>query len=234
MEFETQNHANYETRNGHGATAPSFSHLMSSPFSKGARHAVLRSGLSASPGTVTGLRNSGPACRRARTPVRRCAPARVSRVASATPLKRLAPSSASGSSGFHVTQHLRPSFPRHDLGRKPRARHRLRRGRMPAGHSPDGSGSPGVSRQASARPVALRDPAPGTRRGGNPVRRLSRRRRPARDHGHADLAPHPQCRSALEGLWRHRREIPARTRRLHLSGQVRTARLSRRRTLIGA
>ncbi len=50
----------------------------------------------------------------------------------------------------------------------------------------------------------------------------------------ADLSSDPQCRSAFQGLRRHRAEVPAGSRRLHLSGQIRHPRLSRRRTILRA
>ena len=54
------------------------------------------------------------------------------------------------------------------------------------------------------------------------------------DHRHADLAADPQHRPAVEGLWRDRREVPARPRRPDLPPEVRPPRLSRRRPLVGA
>ena len=48
-------------------------------------------------------------------------------------------------------------------------------------------------------------------------------------HRHADRAADRERRPALEGLFRHQRQIPARPRRLHLRRQIRPARLSRRR-----
>ncbi len=50
-----------------------------------------------------------------------------------------------------------------------------------------------------------------------------------RDHRHADRAADRERRPALQGLWRDQRPVPARPCRLHLSGQIRRARLSRRR-----
>ena len=41
-------------------------------------------------------------------------------------------------------------------------------------------------------------------------------RRQAGDHRHADHADDRECRSALEGLFRHQGQIPARPCRLHL------------------
>jgi hypothetical protein len=63
-----------------------------------------------------------------------------------------------------VAQHLRPSVPRHHLGREPRAGHRLRRRRLPAGHRARRADiQPFLDR--AARPVALHHPAPRARRG---------------------------------------------------------------------
>ena len=91
-----------------------------------------------------------------------------------------------------------------------------------------------VPRQAPAGAVAVRDAAAGTGRGRDPLGRLHGRRGPAGFDGRADLAADPQRRSALEGLWRHRAEVPAGPCRLHLSGKVRHPRLSRRRAILGA
>ena len=76
---------------------------------------------------------------------------------------------------------------------------------------------PARSRQAAARPVELRHPAPGARRGEDPLRRLrGRADAGASDHRHADRALDRECRSALQGLFRHPRQVPAGPCRLHL------------------
>ena len=54
------------------------------------------------------------------------------------------------------------------------------------------------------------------------------------DHRHADRAPDRQHRPALEGLCRHPRQVSPRPCRLHLPGEIRHARLSRRRPFLGA
>ena len=60
-----------------------------------------------------------------------------------------------------------------------------------------------------------------------------RTRRPGH-HRHADHAADRERRPALEGLCRDPRQVPPRPRRLHLSGEIRHPRLSRRRPLLGA
>ena len=135
----------------------------------------------------------------------------------------------------HVSQHVRPSVPRHDLRREPWAGARLRGRRLPADDPARGGRDPGRPRPAPARPVALHDAAARARRGQDPVGRVrGRADRPPGDHGHADRPPDRECRPALEGLFRHPRQVPARPRRLHLRRQIRPARLSRRRPLVGA
>ncbi len=59
-------------------------------------------------------------------------------------------------------------------------------------------------------------------------------RRRAGHHRHADRAADRECRPALEGLFRHQGQVPARPRRLHLRRQIRHPRLSRRRPRLGA
>ena len=139
---------------------------------------------------------------------------------------------SSDSMSFNTFGHL---FPGHDLRRKPRAGDRLRGRRLSAAHSADRSRYPALSRQAPARPIALHHPAAGAGHGQNPLRRVRRRSdRPAGDDRHADRAADRQCRSALEGLFRHQGQVPAGPRRLHLRRQIRLARLSRRRPRLGA
>ncbi len=76
---------------------------------------------------------------------------------------------------------------------------------------------PGLARQAPARPVALRHPAPRGRPGQGPLRRHARRRRRDDDHHrHADLDADRERRPALEGLWRDRPAVPPGPCRLHL------------------
>ena len=123
----------------------------------------------------------------------------------------------SASRARHVVQYFRSFIPGHDFWRKPWAGDRLRRRWLSAAHSAHRSRHPALSRSPPAGPIALHHAAPGTRRGENPVRRFRRRRkRRAGDDRYADRAPHRQCRSALEGLFRHQGQIPARPRRLHL------------------
>ena len=84
-------------------------------------------------------------------------------------------------------------------------------------------------------PVALHHPAAGAGPGADPLRRVQgRAHRRAGHHRHADRAADRQCRPALEGLFRHPRQVPARPRRLHLRREIRPARLSRRRPAVGA
>ncbi len=59
------------------------------------------------------------------------------------------------------------------------------------------------------------------------------KRRPGH-HRHADRAVDREYRPALQGLFRHQGQLPARARRLQLRHQVRPSRLSRRRPAIGA
>ena len=124
-------------------------------------------------------------------------------------------------------------------GSRPLARATGRRSargrRLPARHPADRERHPAVSRQAPARAIALHHPAAGARRRAHPLRRVRRRaHRRAGDHRHADRAPDRQCRPALQGLFGHSRQIPARPRRLHLRCEVWIARLSRRRAAVGA
>ena len=135
---------------------------------------------------------------------------------------------------IHVAQHVRPSFPGHHLGRKPRAGARLRGRRHAARHQLHGCRHPGRARPPAAGPVTLRHPAPRARRGEGAVGFRDRRRRDAGDHRHADLDADRECRPALQGLWRHRQAVSPGPRRLHLRDQIRRARLSRRRPLVGA
>ena len=58
--------------------------------------------------------------------------------------------------------------------------------------------------------------------------------RPAGDDRRADRADDRERRPALEGLCRDQGQIPPRPCRLHLRGQIRHPRLSRRRPLLGA
>ena len=135
----------------------------------------------------------------------------------------------------NVPQHLRPPVPGHDLRRKPRDRDRLRGRRLPAADPADQRGHPARSRSPPSRPIALHHPAPGAGRGQDPVRRdgASRDRR-AGDDGNADRAADREHRPALQGLFRDQGQVSPRPRRLHLRGQIRPARLSRRRTFVGA
>ena len=72
-----------------------------------------------------------------------------------------------------------------------------------------GSGPPGLSRQAPARPVALHDPAAGAGRGPHPLGRLDGRERPAGDDRHADRAADRERRPALQGLRRDQGQVSA-------------------------
>ena len=87
---------------------------------------------------------------------------------------------------------------------------------------------PALARRPPPRPAPLHHPAPGARPGRDPVRHL---RGP--HHRHADLAPDPQHRPAVEGLCRDRGEVPPRPRRHHLPPEIRPARHTRRRPLLG-
>ena len=135
----------------------------------------------------------------------------------------------------HVAQHDRPPLPSNHLGRKPRARDRLRRSTaaLPA------------SRLAAEDIQAFLD----KRRPGQ-SRFTTQRREPdavrilsgvfadeagtPSDHRHADLARHRQCRPARARLRRHQGQVPARPCRLHLPGEIRHPRLPRRRALVRA
>ena len=126
----------------------------------------------------------------------------------------------------HVDEQLRPPVPRHHLGREPRAGARLRGGRLPAGGAADRGRYPALDGRAQTGAEQIHHPAAGRRRGRDPVGRVRRRH-----HRHADLADDPQHRPAVQGLWRDRREVPARPCRHHLFPEVRPARLSRRRAV---
>ncbi len=78
---------------------------------------------------------------------------------------------------------------------EPRARHR-RRGRRRAAADPAQRGRPAaLARPPHARPVAFHHPAPGTRPGEDPVRRVR-----GQDHRYADRAADRECRRAQQGL----------------------------------
>ena len=100
----------------------------------------------------------------------------------------------------------------------------------PPGIQLDSRRHPDLSRQAEARPVALHHPAQGAGPGAHPLRRVHRRgERRAGDHRHADRARDREHGRALQGLWGHQGQVPPRPRRLHLSRQIRRARLARLR-----
>ena len=87
---------------------------------------------------------------------------------------------------------------------------------------------------ARARPpppghVAARDAAPRAGYRGDPLRRVR-----GTHHRRADRAPDPQPGPAQQGLREHRRDVPARPRRLHLLAEVRHPRPPRRRPAVGA
>ena len=91
------------------------------------------------------------------------------------------------------------------------------------------AGHPARARPAQARHVAPRHAAARIRHGRDPVRRV----RGPHDR-HADRAPDPQRGPAQQGLREHRRDVPARPRRLRVLAEVRHSRLSRRRPRVGA
>ena len=135
----------------------------------------------------------------------------------------------------HVLQYVRPSVPGHDLWRKPRAGDRLRGRRLPARHPAHRGRHPALPRQAPAGPVALHHPAAGAGPGPDPLGRVQGRADGRAGHDrHADRTADRERRPALEGLFRHPRQVPARPRRLRLRRQIRLARLSRRRPPVGA
>ena len=117
----------------------------------------------------------------------------------------------------------------HHLGRKPRPGDRLRRRRLPAAAAADRGGHPALAGQAPARPVALHHPAARARQ----VKILSGVFEGA-DHRHADRADDRERRPALQGLRRHRGQVPARPCRLSPIRRIRHPRLSRRRPVLGA
>ena len=98
----------------------------------------------------------------------------------------------------------------------------------PPGIPLDRGRHPALARRPPPRPEPLHHPAPGGRPGRDPLRHLR-----GADHRHADLAPDPQHRPALQGLLRDRAEVPPRPRRPHLPPEVRHPRLPRRRPLLG-
>ena len=117
----------------------------------------------------------------------------------------------------HVAQHLRPPLPRHHLWRKPWAGDRLRGRWLPAGHRADRSRHPALDGKAPPGPEQVRHPAPGTGRGEDSVRRVPGRAHDgAGHHRHAHRPVDRECRPALQGLWRHPRQIPSRPCRLYL------------------
>ena len=129
-----------------------------------------------------------------------------------------------------VRQQLRPPVPFHHLGRKPRAGASAASSTARRRASPLSRGRhPALARQAPARPVALHHAAARARHGEDPVRRV---RGP--DHRHADQPADRERGPALEGLQRDRGQVPPRPCRLHLLGEIRHPRLSRRRALLGA
>ena len=134
-----------------------------------------------------------------------------------------------GSGPSHVPQHIRPSVPRHHLGREPRAGDRLRGRWLPAAH-PAGRGRyPALAGSPPPRPVALHHAAPGAGRGPHPVRRVRRR-----DHRHADRHADRQRGPAFARLFGDRGAVPAWPRRPDLRAEIRRSRLSRRRPVFGA
>ncbi|CAA9399061.1 MAG: Chorismate synthase, partial [uncultured Rubellimicrobium sp.] len=126
-------------------------------------------------------------------------------------------------------QQLRPSVPLYHLGRKPRTRAGRRRGRLPAGRAAIRRGDPALARPPPPRPKPEHDPAAGARRRANPVGRLRRR-----DDGHLHQPPDREHRPAVEGLRRHRPDLPARPRRPDLPPEVRRPRLPGRRAILRA
>ena len=104
----------------------------------------------------------------------------------------------------------------------------------PPGIPHDGGGDPGVSRQAPAGPIALHHAAARAGHGRDPVRACSRTTTGRQYDGRADLARHPQCRPAVQGLWGHQGQVPPRPCRHHLLAEIRHPRLSRRRPFLGA
>ena len=99
----------------------------------------------------------------------------------------------------------------------------------PPGIPLDRGSDPALARRPPPRPEPLHHPAPGGRPGRDPLRHLR-----GGDDRDPDLAPDPQHRPAVQGLFRDRGEVPPRPRRPHLPPEVRAARLPRRRPLLGA
>ncbi len=122
---------------------------------------------------------------------------------------------AEGSSGsIGVQQLVRKNLHRHDLRRKPRAGDRLRDRRLSAGTGAGRGRIPPRSRAARDREARYTS----QRHEADEVEILSGVFEGTHDR-HADRAADPQHRCAVEGLRRHRRHVPARPRRLHLSGR---------------
>ena len=136
----------------------------------------------------------------------------------------------------HVAQHLRPSLPRHHLGREPRAGAGLRGRRLPAGHPADRGRHPGLARQAPARARASSSPSARSR---TRCRSSPASSRTTRTGGQVTTGtPISMIIENVDQRSRDYREIadklPARPRRLRLLRQVRRARLPRRRAPVGA
>ena len=98
---------------------------------------------------------------------------------------------------------------------------------------------PAGDRRGRGRPAALAGPPPS---GAEPLYHPATRAGPGRDplrrlrgpdHRASDPADDPQPGPALEGLFRHRRQVPPRPCRLYLLDQVRHPRSSRRRPGLG-
>jgi hypothetical protein len=89
--------------------------------------------------------------------------------------------------------------------------------------------SPGSTGAVPARRAMSPSGGRRTRWKSSPGSRIRRRH-----HRHAHRAGDPQHRPALEGLRRHRGQVPPRPCRLRLSRQIWRAGLSRRRPLLGA
>ena len=135
----------------------------------------------------------------------------------------------------HVLQQFRPSVSRHDIRRESRPGDWLRGRRMPAWNSAHRSRYPALAGPAKTRSVEICQPAQRTGFGADSLRRLSGRKNGrAGDDGHADRSPDREYGCAVEGLWRYPRQIPSWSRRLYLLGKIWRARLSRRRSPIGA
>ncbi|MND83296.1 hypothetical protein D3C80_751510 [compost metagenome] len=132
------------------------------------------------------------------------------------------------SRSVHVRQYLRQAVHCHHRWRKPWPGVGRHCRWMPTGPG-NFPGRPAARpRPAQARHQPAHHPAPGSRRGGNPLRRV---RRP--HHRLLDRPADPQHRPEVQGLLGDQGPVPPGPRRLHLPPQVRHPRLPRRWPQLG-